>query len=106
MPIVITIIISATGFVSTICGLILTFRSIKATSPGEAQKKWQKGVDAKLDNDNRRITHLERSLERTEELNRLLLRSVKGVLDHLATGNHTSQMNALIKNIDEFLIGK
>ena len=55
MPIALTIVMSVTGLVSTLCGLVLTFRSIKATSPGEALRQWQMETTVKLDNDNRRL---------------------------------------------------
>lgn len=106
MPTWLTIMIAIIGLFSTCCCLVLTIRSIKSTSPGEALRKQQKEILEKLDNDNRRLNHLERSSERMEELDRLLLRSVKGILNHLSTGNHTDSMREIIGSIDEFLIEK
>lgn len=106
MPIWLTIVIAIIGLFSTCCCLVLTIRNIKSTSPNAALRKWQKETSDKLDNDNRRLNHLERSFENAEELDRLLLRSVKGILHHLSTGNHTDEMKKIIGNIDGFLIDK
>lgn len=104
MPEVLAIIIAITGLFSTCCGLILTIRSIKKTSPGEEMKNWRKETDGKLDNDHRRLNHLEKDYEKMSEYDRLILRSFKGLLNHLSTGNHTDTMKELIKTIDEYLI--
>lgn len=106
MPAWLTIVIAIVGLFSTCCCLVLTIRNIKSSSPSEALRKQQKEILEKLDNDNRRLNHLERNSERMEELDRLLLRSVKGMLHHFSTGNHTDTMKELIGNIDEFLIKK
>jgi len=103
---ILAIIITIAGLISTCSGLILTFRNIKKTSPSAELKTWQAETDAKLDNDNRRLNHLEKSFDKMEELDRIMLRSVKGILGHLSTGNHTEVMNKQIKEIDNYLISK
>lgn len=106
MPTELAIIISIVGLISTCLGLVLTYRNIKSTSPSEALKKWQKETDKKLDSDNKRLGRLEKMFEENKELDRIVLRSFKGILQHLSEGNHTNIMKELSKDIDDFLINK
>jgi len=103
---ILAICIAIAGLISTCSCLILTFRNIKKTSPSAELKAWQAETDAKLDNDNRKLNHLEKKFDTMEDLDRIMLRSVKGILGHLASGNHTEVMNGLIKEIDTYLISK
>lgn len=106
MPNELAIIIGILGLISTCSGLILTFRNIKKTSPSTELKTWQKETEEKLDNDNRRLANLEKSFNKIEEFDRVMLHSIKGILSHLSEENHTDKMNGLIKEIDDYLINK
>ena len=87
------------------CGnLILSARNIKKTSPGAALDEWKKAVDNKLDNDLRRLNAVERNFERIEQHEVIMLRSMKGILEHLREGNHSNNMKELGVQIDEFML--
>lgn len=62
-------------------------------------QEWRKGVDAKLDNDNRR-------LNRSEGGERITQRALLALLAHGIDGNHQSQMEKAKQELEEHLISK
>lgn len=106
MPDILVIIIAIAGLASTCCALVLSYRNIKKTSPSTELKIWKAETEAKLDNDNRRLSNLEKSFSKIEEFDRVMLHSIKGILSHLSEEKHTDKMTGLIKEIDDYLINK
>lgn len=62
-------------------------------------QEWRKGVDAKLDNDNRR-------LNRSEESDRVTQRALLALLAHGIDGNHQTQMEKAKAELEMHLISK
>lgn len=62
-------------------------------------QEWRKGVDAKLDNDNRR-------LNRSEDGERITQRALLALLAHGIDGNHQEQMEKAKSELEEHLISK
>ena len=47
-----------------------------------------------------------KSFEKQEEVNRMLLEGVNGILQHELTGNHTQEMQNCSKRIEQFIYQK
>lgn len=62
-------------------------------------KEWRKGVDAKLDNDNRR-------LNKSEDSDRITQRALLALLAHGIDGNHQKQMEEAKEELQNHLISK
>lgn len=62
-------------------------------------QEWRKCVDAKLDNDNRR-------LDRSEDGERITQRALLALLAHGIDGNHQEQMEKAKNELEEHLISK
>lgn len=62
-------------------------------------QEWRKAVDAKLDNDNRR-------LNRSEESDRVTQRALLALLAHSIDGNHQKQMETARAELEQHLISK
>ena len=62
-------------------------------------QEWRRGVDAKLDNDNRR-------LNRSEDNERITQRALLALLAHGIDGNHQEQMEKAKNELEEHLISK
>lgn len=62
-------------------------------------QEWRRGVDAKLDNDNRR-------LNRSEDGERITQRALLALLAHGIDGNHQEQMEKAKSELEEHLISK
>ena len=71
----------------------------------EALETWKVRVDDKLDRDYRSINRAGKKIDRHQDFERLMLRSMLGVIEHLATGNHTEKLKDISKQINEYLIG-
>ncbi|MFP3156345.1 hypothetical protein LQZ18_18355 [Lachnospiraceae bacterium ZAX-1] len=99
------------GLVAMVLAMIVSYGTIHArkTDPQVAKDREQDDKIEKilrlLDNDNGRLNRLESSNIQTNEFQRMCLRTMKGMLQHLRSGNHTEQMEALEGEIDDFLIG-
>jgi ribulose kinase len=62
-------------------------------------QEWRKGVDQKLDNDNRR-------LNRNEDSERITQRALLALLAHGIDGNHQKQMEEAKEELQNHLISK
>lgn len=62
-------------------------------------QEWRKGVDSKLDNDNRR-------LNRSEDGERITQRALLALLAHGIDGNHQDQMAKAKEELETHLISK
>ena len=63
-----------------------------------------KDIDDKLDNDNKRLKSLDEDIEYISKAISVLMRSNLVILGHLSTNNNTSEMAAMEKEIQDFLI--
>jgi hypothetical protein len=70
----------------------------------EAFEKWKDGVDDKLDRDYRSINRAGKKIDRHQDFERIMLRSMLGIIEHLATGNHTEKLQDISEQINEYLI--
>lgn len=70
----------------------------------EMMKDQFKAIDAKLDNDNRRIKDLEESNKFMYKAISLLLQDDLAILEHLRTNNSTGKMAEQEQKVQEFLI--
>jgi hypothetical protein len=108
MPTEIAILIAALGAVSTALSILNAARTAKRTSPQTERwgklEAWQKSVNDKLDADKRTLDKHGRAIDDSEDFQRIMLRSVKGILEHLESGNHSEEMRKIVRQIDEFLI--
>lgn len=62
-------------------------------------QEWRRGVDAKLDNDNRR-------LNKQEDSDRITQRALLALLAHGIDGNHQKQMQDAKEELENHLISK
>ena len=70
----------------------------------EMMKDQFKAIDAKLDNDNRRIKDLEESNKFMYKAISLLLQDDLAILEHLRTNNSTGKMAEQEQKVQQFLI--
>ncbi|MDR3289531.1 MAG: hypothetical protein LBT22_08900 [Peptococcaceae bacterium] len=98
------------SIISTLIVIAVGYGTLKQrrTEPQEKRWKeleaWRAATDAKLDHDNREIrTHNDKLTENTK-FQQLILQSLKGIIDHLAQGNHGEDMTRISGEIDRFLI--
>lgn len=96
------------GGISTICtagNWIIRLVQVAKAPNAEQDKQlaemqeWRKGVDQKLDNDNKRIL-------RKEEGDRVTQRALLALLAHGIDGNHQKQMEEAKEELQNHLISK
>jgi hypothetical protein len=66
--------------------------------------EWKKEVDEKLDRDYHSINTSKKQMYRRQDFEQIMLFCMKGILNHLASGNHTNEMKAISQKIDNYLI--
>jgi len=94
----------------SVISILMTMLNIRAKrhEPGELRLKnieknigdlmtWKQDVDRWKEADNSKT-------ERNQASERVILHSLKGILQHLATQNHTEEMKKIVAEIDKFLI--
>lgn len=76
----------------------------KAKEPNIAQNRrldehdeWLKRHDKLLDNDNKRLQHIEQN-------NKIMLRALMALLQHGIDGNDTAEMQKVLKDLESYLI--
>ena len=103
-----TVILAVAGAISTICAagnwIVKLVQVIKAPNAKQDKEladlqEWRKGVDQKLDNDNRR-------LNRNENSERITQRALLALLAHGIDGNHQKQMEEAKEELQNHLISK
>jgi hypothetical protein len=67
-------------------------------------EKWKDDVDEKLDRDYRSINRADKRLGRHQDFERIMLRSMLGVIEHLASGNHADKLKDVSRQINEYLL--
>lgn len=101
-------LLAVAGGISTICTagnwIIRLVQVIKAPNAEQDKQlaelqEWRKGVDQKLDNDNKRLL-------RKEEGDRVTQRALLALLAHGIDGNHQKQMEEAKEELQNHLISK
>ena len=101
-------LLAVAGAISTICtagNWILRLVQVLKSPNAEQDKQlaeiqeWRKGVDQKLDNDNKRLL-------RKEESDRVTQRALLALLAHGIDGNHQKQMEEAKEELQNHLISK
>lgn len=81
--------------------IVLLGNAIKAIKewrkPVDDFDNWRNGVNEKLDNDNRRIAHL-------EEGNKVKCRALMALLSHEINGNSNDKLEKALSDINDYLI--
>jgi hypothetical protein len=72
----------------------------------EAFWKWKADVDDKLDRDYQSINRADRRIDRHQCFERLMLRSMLGIIEHMASGNHADKLRDISRQINEYLINE
>ena len=101
-------LLAVAGGISTICTagnwIIRLVQVLKAPNAEQDKQlaelqEWRKGVDQKLDNDNKRLL-------RKEESDRVTQRALLALLAHGIDGNHQKQMEEAKDELEYHLIKK
>ena len=101
-------LLAVAGGISTICTaanwIIRLVQVLKAPNAEQDKQlaelqEWRKGVDQKLDNDNKRLL-------RKEEGDRVTQRALLALLAHGIDGNHQKQMEEAKEELQNHLISK
>ena len=104
----VTAILAVAGGISTLASaanwlvkLVQVFKAPNAQQDREIAElqEWRKGVDQKLDNDNRRLS-------RSEQGERITQRALLALLAHGIDGNHQKQMEEAKEELQNHLISK
>ena len=105
---ILTAVLAVAGGISTIGAagnwlvkLVQVLKAPNAKQDRDIQdlKEWRKGVDEKLDNDNRR-------LNKSAESDRITQRALLALLAHGIDGNHQKQMEEAKEELQNHLISK
>jgi hypothetical protein len=120
------------GLAATAISLLVGWGTLKARRDEPSEKRWadldkwrkdtdewRRRIDSSFTEDNgerwdsyererektmHQIAQLERLLEQSADFQIVMLKSIKGMLSHMSTGNDVGLMKALDKEIDEFLL--
>jgi hypothetical protein len=80
----------------------------RANEPNEKRWKeyyeWKSEVDEKLGRDYRALNRVEDQMDGRHDFERIMLSCMKGILSHLAEGNHSEQMKKISHDIDDYLL--
>lgn len=108
VAVAIAAILAVAGFINT-CGsagnwivkLVQVFKAPNAEQDRQLAElqEWRKGVDEKLDNDNKRII-------KQEDSDRVTQRALLALLAHGIDGNHQKQMQEAKDELEKHLICK
>lgn len=105
---ILTAVLAVAGGISTVCAagnwIVKLVKVVKAPNAKQDRdiqelKEWRKGVDEKLDNDNRR-------LNKSAESDRITQRALLALLAHGIDGNHQKQMEEAKEELQNHLISK
>lgn len=105
---IVTVVLAIAGAISTLAGagnwIVKLIQVMKAPNAEQDKQladlqEWRKGVDAKLDNDNRRLNLSENS-------DRITQRALLALLAHGIDGNHQKQMEEAKEELQNHLISK
>ena len=105
---IVTTILAAAGFISAVCAagnwMVKVVQAMKAPNAKQDRdiaelQEWRKGVDEKLDSDNRRLKAI-------SESDRITQRALLALLAHGIDGNHQKQMEEAKEELQNHLISK
>lgn len=108
IPVVVAAVLAVAGWISTLGNaanwVVKIVQVLKAPNAAQDRQlaelsEWRKGVDTKLDNDNRR-------LNRSEDSERITQRALLALLAHGIDGNHQKQMEEAKEELQNHLISK
>ena len=91
-----------------ICGAILSIWSVvdKAVKPVKDLTRRVESLESKASHNAEKLVRDHESFERQEEINFAMIKSQSALLKHCASGNHTGQLEALAKELDEMIYRK
>ncbi len=92
------------GIILAVYNIVIARKRVKEMSPENKLAIFEKKTDDRLSKDLQRITILEHEVLRMKELERLTLRSLKGVLECLSRIDGNSEIHNITSEIDRFLI--
>ena len=87
--------IAIMGFVILLGNVVKTIKEWR--KPSMSGQEWQREVDRKLDNDNRRIESL-------EEGNKVICKALIALLSHEINGNSNDKLQKALESLNEYLI--
>lgn len=105
---IITTILAVAGFISAVCAagnwVVKVVQVMKEPNAKQDRdiaelQEWRKGVDEKLDSDNRRLKAI-------SESDRITQRALLALLAHGIDGNHQKQMEEAKEELQNHLISK
>ena len=115
MPEFFVILAAVLSLIATTISIIVGYGTIKQRKADPDTKRWEDWdnwrrntderlltIDGKLDNDNRRFKKVEKEAEDNREFQRIMLKSMKGII--AAAGPANEEMRRVSEEIDEFLI--
>lgn len=103
---------SLLSFIAVIVSVVVGIGTLRqrANEPNERRwaelDEWKKAVDEKLGRDYRSINRVEKQMTHRQGFERIMLASMKGILNHLAEGNHSDMMKKISCDIDEYLLSR
>lgn len=83
---------------------VLWSAKVALAKPLEDINKRLKEHDEYLDNDKERLEEISKSLDDLTEAINILIKSHQTVLDHLEEGNHSGEIKAEKKNLNDWLV--
>ena len=89
------VMLAIMAFIVLIGNVIKTFKDWK--KPMNDIDKWRTEVDNKLDNDNRRLGHL-------EEGNKVKCKALMALLSHEINGNSSEKLQKALSDLNDYLI--
>jgi subtilisin-like proprotein convertase family protein len=69
-------------------------------------EEWKDEVDDKLGRDYRVLNRVDKQMDRRQDFEHIMLASMKGILSHLAEGNHDDQLRKISRDIDDYLLNR
>ena len=87
--------IAIMGFLVLLGNVIKTIKEWR--KPGMSEAQWRSEVDAKLDNDNKRIASLEAG-------NKVVCKALIAMLSHEINGNSTDKLREAMSDLQNYLI--
>lgn len=117
MPTFFTTLAAILSLVATVTSITVALGTIKQRKNEPNEKRWTEltdwrlevdehflSVDKKLDSDNRRLKRMDDEHAQNRDFQRIMLKSMKGIIDASSTGNPNDAMRQISAEIDEFLI--
>lgn len=117
MPQFFVLLASALSLIATTVSILVGYSTLRQrkNAPGEKRladwESWRTqinehllSVDRKLDNDYRRLMQMDEQAIESREFQRIMLRSMKGILDISACDSANEGIRRISAEIDDFLI--